>query len=181
MNNEKKAQFIPFHAVNEFMRDDYRLSILQEVMIHLEDCEKEKAMRINRLFGKGVQIPGFRNSSLAPIAVRIKHSVDLFEKSPDFAALMIECWSERHEGLKHAVWKILDAKNWKPLPIDADRTQLPGFMVNWPKGDTFDHFSKSINESNPEMNESEDNISLMVVWVGNKLPYNLFDEPEPVV
>lgn len=178
---EKKAPFLPFHAVNEFMRDDYRLSILQEVMTHLEDCDKDKIMRINRLFVKAVQIPGFRNSSLAPVAVRIKHSVDLFKKSPEFSALMIECWSERHQVLKQAVWQILDAKNWKPLPTQADRTQLTGFMVNWPKGDTFDHLSKLINESNPEMNESDDNISLMVVWVGNKLPYNLFDEKEPVV
>jgi len=54
-------------------------------------------------------------------------------------------------------------------------------MVNWPKGDTFDQFIKSITESNPELNESDDNISLMIVWVGNKLPYNLFDEAEPVV
>lgn len=180
MVNENKAQFLPFHAVNEFMRDDYRLSILQEVMTHFEECNKDRIMRVNRLFVKRVQIPGFRNSSLAPVAVRIKHSVDLFEKSPEFAALMIECWSERHLGLKQAVWQILNAKNWKPLPAEADRTQLPGFMVNWPKGDTFDHLIKSINESNPELNESDDNISLMVVWVGNKLPYNLFDEPEPV-
>ena len=181
MVNDKKAQFIPFHAVNEFMRDDYRLSILQEVMSHLEDCNKDKIMRVNRLFVKGVQIPGFRNSSLAPVAVRIKHCVGLFEKSHEFAALMIECWSERHRGLKQAVWQLLDARNWKPFPIEVDRTQLPGFMVNWPKGDTFDQFIKSITESNPELNESDDNISLMVVWVGNKLPYNLFDEAEPVV
>jgi len=82
---------------------------------------------------------------------------------------------------KQAVWQLLDARNWKPFPIEVDRTQLPGFMVNWPKGDTFDQFIKSITESNPELNESDDNISLMIVWVGNKLPYNLFDEAEPVV
>jgi hypothetical protein len=181
MVNEKKAEFLPFHAVNEFMRDDYKFSILQEVMTHFEDCDKDKIMRVNRIFVKWVQIPGFRNSSLAPVAARIKHSVGLFEKLPDFAALMIECWSERHQELKQAVWQILDAKNWKPLPSEADRTQLPGFMLDWPKGDTFDLFIKAINESKPELNESDDNISLMVVWVGNKLPYNLFDEPETAV
>ncbi len=179
MVDEKKAQFIPFHAINEFMRDDYRLSILQEVITHFEDCDKDKILRLNRLFGKGVQIPGFRNSSLAPAAVRVNHSVSLFEKSPEFAALIVECWSELHQGLKQAVWQLLDTKNWKPLPAQTDRTQLPGFMVDWPKGDTFDLFIKAIKENNPELNESDDNVSLMVVWVGNKLPYNLFDEQEP--
>ncbi len=178
MVDEMKTQFIPFHAINEFMRDDYRLSILQEVMTHFEDCDKDKILKVNRLFAKGVQIPGFRNSSLAPGAVRVKHSVELFENSPEFAALVVECWSERHLGLKQAVWQLLDAKGWKPLPAKADRTQLPGFMVNWPKGETFDLFIKSIKETNPELDESDDNVSLMVVWVGNKLPYNLFDEQE---
>jgi hypothetical protein len=178
MVDEKKVQIIPFHALNEFMRDDYRLSVLQEVMTHFEDCDKDKILRVNRLFVKGVQIPGFRNSSLAPVAVRVKQSVSLFEKSPEFAALIIECWSERHQPLKETVWQLLETKNWKPLPVKTDRTQLPGFMVNWPKGDTFDLFINSIKESNPELNESDDNVSLMVVWVGNKLPYNLFEEPE---
>lgn len=181
MVDKKKAQFLPFHAINEFMRDDYRLSILQEVMTHVEDCNKDKILRMNRLFIKMVQIPGFRNSSLAPTAVRVKHGVSLFEKSPEFAALIMECWSELHQALRQTVWQLLDIKNWKPLPANADRTQLPGFMVNWPKDDTFDLFIKTVKETSPELNESDDNVSLMVVWIGNKLPYDLFDEPEPEV
>jgi hypothetical protein len=181
MVNEKKMQFAPFHAINEFMRDDFRLAILQEVITHAEDCDKNKVLRMNRLFAKGVQIPGFRNSSMAPMAVRIKHSVDLFEKSAEFSALIIDCWSERHGELKKAVQQLLDQKNWKPLPADADRTLLPGFQLDWPKGDNFEVFINAIKEAYPESNESDDNVSLMVVWIGNKLPYNLFDEPESEV
>lgn len=177
MVEEKKTQFLPFHAINEFMRDDYRLTILHEVFNNFDKLNKEKTLRINRLFSKGVQISGFRNSSLAPLGVRVKQSAGLFEKSPEFAALVVDCWSDLHQPLKQGVWQLLQTRNWKPLPIDADRTQLPGFIVNWPKGDTFESFFNAIHENNPELSESDDNISLMVVWVGNKLPIGLYDEP----
>lgn len=178
MVEEKRVQYAPFHTINEFMRDDFRLKVLQEVLIHAEDCDKTKALRLNRLIAKGVQIPGFRNSSMAPVAVRVKHSTGLFEKSAEFVALILDCWSDQHGNLKQAVWHLLDKKNWKPLPADADRTILPGFQINWPKGDTFEVFIRDIKESYPELEESDDNVSLMVVWMGNKLPYNLFEDPE---
>jgi hypothetical protein len=56
---------------------------------------------------------------------------------------------------------------------------LPGFGTDWPKEDTFELICKSVNEAQPALKERRHNISLMAVWVGNKLPYNLFlDEEE---
>jgi hypothetical protein len=178
MTETNKIQYLPFHAINEFMRDDFRLTVLNEVFTNLEKFEKDQVMRINRLFAKGVQIPGFRNSSLAPLVVKVKYSASLFEKSPEFVALVLNCWSQLRNSLKEAIWKLLDNKNWKPLPIDADRSLLPGFLATWPKGDTFEVLIKGLLENNPEIVESDDNISLMVVWVGNKLPYGLYEEEE---
>ena len=71
---------------------------------------------------------------------------------------------------------MLEEKNWKPLPIDIDRTILPGFTTNWPKEDKFESFVQAIQETMPDLVENDDNISLMVVWMGNKLPYGLYDE-----
>ena len=176
MPENTKAQFLPFNALNEFMRDDYRSAVIQEVFTSLEKLDKEQVIRINRLFAKGVQISGFRNSSLAPTAVRIRHASSFFEKSAEFVALVVNCWSQLHGQLKDAAWKLLDDRNWKPLPIEADRSLLPGFQVDWPKGDTFESMILSLRQGNPEIIESDDNISLMMVWMGNKLPYGLFEE-----
>lgn len=174
MVNDKKAEFIPFNAINEFMRDDFRLAILQEVFTNLDKSEKERAQRINRLFARGVQVPGFRNSSQAPAGVKIRQSVSLFEKSPEFAALIVNTWSDLHSPLKETTWQLLEKRNWKPLPLEVDRTLLPGFMLDWPKEDTFDSFVQAYREIAPDSTESDDNISLMVVWIGNKLPYKLY-------
>jgi len=177
MVNDKKTEFIPFNAINEFMRDDYRLAVLQEVLSNLEKSDKDKAQRINRLFARGVQVPGFRNSSQAPAGVKIRQSVPLFEKSAEFAALILSVWCDLHTALKETTWQMLEKRNWKPLPVEADRTLLPGFMLDWPKADTFDSFVQAYREIAADSDESDDNISLMVVWIGNKLPYKLYEEP----
>jgi hypothetical protein len=176
MSENKKAQYLPFHAINEFMRDDFRITILQEVLNNFDKVEKEKSLRINRLIAKGVQIPGFRNSSLAPLGVKVRQSTTLFENSPEFAALIVDCWSQLHLPLKKSIWELLEEKNWKPLPQEIDRTTLPGFLTNWPKEDKFESLVQAIHEKLPDLNEGDDNISLMVVWIGNKLPVGLYDE-----
>lgn len=179
MPENNKKQFLPFHAINEFMRDDFKLLIIQEVLSKLETLKKEKIALINRLIAKGVQIPGFRNSSLAPVGVKARQCVSLFETSPEFAALVIDIWGNLHSPLKDAIWKLLVERNWKPLPIEIDRTMLPGFSVNWPKEETFESFIQGLHERVPELMESDDNISLMVVWIGNKLPYGLYEDATP--
>jgi hypothetical protein len=178
MSDRPKLEYLPFHAVNEFMRDDYRLQVLQEVFTALDRCTVMQRQLIMRLFAKGVQIPGFRNSSLAPIPIKIKNSASLFERSSEFSATIMECWSNLHPELKSAMLTLLTEKGWKPQSITLDRSLLPGFQVDWPKTETFAILSKSIREAHPELNESDDNISLMAVWVGNRLPYDLFAEEE---
>lgn len=176
MPDKQKKQYIPFHTINEFMRDDYRTAVITEVFSNLEKLDKETGIRINRLFSKGVQIPGFRNSSLAPSAVKIRHAHTIFEKSAEFAALILNSWSQMHSSLQKNVWKLLDDRNWKPLPLEVDRSLLPGFETDWPKGDSFEVLIQALRENDPGTSESDDNISLMTVWVGNRLPYDLYEE-----
>ncbi|MCX6054831.1 MAG: hypothetical protein NTZ74_07960 [Chloroflexi bacterium] len=169
-------KYLPFKAINEFMRDDFRLTVIQEVFTGLNDCSPTQKQIINRMVEKRVQVPGFRNGRLAPLAIKVKHSASLFEQSSEFSSIIIECWSNFHKDLKMMIFDLLTEKNWQPNTIDLDRTSLPGFMIEWPKQDTFELLIKSIRESRPDLQESEDNISLMVVWVGNRLPYDLYDE-----
>ena len=176
MSETEKAKYLPFHAVNEFMREDYRLTILQEVFTSLDKTTSTQKQLISRFVAKNVQIPGFRNSSLAPLPFKIKNSTTLFERSSEFAATIMECWSNLHIALKANMFTILEEKGWKPQPLTVDRSTLPGFQIDWPKTDTFELLIKSSKEIQPELEESDDNISLMAVWVGNRLPYDLYSE-----
>ncbi len=178
MIDEKKIQVLPFHAVNEFMREDYRLDVLQEVFSALDQCTPMQKQLILRMFSKNVTVPGFRNSGLAPLSIKIKNSPSLFERSHDFAANIMECWSNLHPELKSAMHTLLIEQGWVLEPLEADRSLLPGFQIDWPKTDHFESLIKAIQAAHPELKESDDNISLMAVWVGNKFPYNLYSEDE---
>lgn len=176
MEKNDQQKYLPFHAVNEFMRDDYRLTVLQEVLSDQSTITSEARSRIGRLISKGVQIPGFRNSNQAPVAIKVKHSTSLFERSPEFAASVIEAWSNLHGELKKDLAELLKSRGWNIPVVDTDRSQLPGFQIDWNKADTFEVLIDEIKKKNPGTQESDDNISLMAVWVGNRLPYNLYDE-----
>jgi hypothetical protein len=181
MTEEQKVEYLPFHAINEFMRDDYRLTVLNEVLSQQDKIAPEKKAIIGKMIAKYVTIQGFRNSNLAPTGRKAKSSVPLFERSADYSAVIIECWKNLHEELAKTVYEVLTEHNWeKLLPLEDDRSSQPGFLVHWPKADTFEVLIKAVQEKAPELKESEDNISLMAVWLGNRLPYDLYEqEVEP--
>ena len=43
MDQEKQMKFFPFHALNEFMRDDFRLDVLRSVMAGMPQLSKPLA------------------------------------------------------------------------------------------------------------------------------------------
>jgi hypothetical protein len=175
----EKEEFLPFHAINEFMRDDYRLVILNEVLGNQDQIPGDKKAGIGKLIARYVTVPGFRNSNLAPLGRKAKGSVSLFERSSDFVALIVESWRHLHEPLAKVIIEILTEREWASLlSIEMDRSKLPGFLIHWPKQDTFEILSKAVQEKDPQLQESDDNISLMAVWMGNRLPYDLFAEEE---
>jgi hypothetical protein len=173
----EKVEFLPFHAINEFMRDDYRLLVLNEVFAGQDQLPQEKKAALGKLVARFVTVQGFRNSNLAPAARKARGSVTLFERSAEFVGLVVESWRCLHPQLAAAMFAVLTEHAWSDLlPIEADRSQLPGFHIHWPKQDTFEVLNKAVLDKDPALQESEDNVSLMAVWLGNCLPYDLFAE-----
>lgn len=176
--DEKSVEYLPFHAINEFMRDDYRLAVIHEVLQHLDEIAGGYRKEISQEITRHVKISGFRNSSLAPLAIKAKNSVGLFQRSAKFSAAVVGAWSELHTDLAAAVWKVLSGHEWEPLPLELNRGKLPGYQVKWPKKDTFEVLQQDVRKENAALTETDDDISLMVVWLGNRLPYDLFLEGE---
>ncbi len=171
MKKEKQA-FLPFHAVNEFMRDDFRMQVIQGVFSQVEKCASESRSRLIKLVNKGVQVPGFRNGNQAPVHIKVKNSQGYFEKSAEFAGVVMECWSQLHNDLRENLHALLLEYDWKIPALSEDLSLLPGFQVDWPKGQSFEYLCQTVREKYPDTQESDDEISLMVVWVGNRLPVN---------
>ena len=169
--DDKTTRFLPFHAINEFMRDDYRAIVVRSTLNALATLPAEFRDPIDRLTKRNVQVPGFRISTKAPVALRLKPTIDAFFKQPQMAAAILSAWSEVHSGLRSQVHELLVSLGWEILPPETDRTRLPGFMPSWPKEEGFEKLITAFKAHYPENNAVDDDISLMVVWISGRLPY----------
>jgi hypothetical protein len=176
--NDNNISFMPFNAINQFMVTEYRLEVIRNVFSHLDQLSAERNKNVSRLFGRLVNVPGFRNSSLAPLPIKIKQSITAFEKSAEFASQILMAWSELNSELRQQVYDILKERDWDILPVDADRTKLPGFMVTWPVSQPYEVLNQAFDEKFPQKTCSDDDVRLMIVWLSGRLPVNMEGEEE---
>jgi hypothetical protein len=181
MMSEKEAALIPFHAVNEFMRPDFRMSVVRSTLNGLAELPEEHRHAIDRLTKKSVKIPGFRNSGKAPSALKAGPIAQTFEKNPELVASILAAWAELHAPLRKEVFELLDTRGWDLLPLQADRKKLPGFFTTWPKVESFESLNQDYTEKHPDSSYNSDEVSLMIVWVSARLPYELIDEEPQAV
>jgi hypothetical protein len=175
---DKKQEFLPFHVINEFMRDDFRLAVVRSVLHGVSSLPADYRDPIDRLTRKFVKVPGFRNSSLAPAGVRVVPTANAFEKNPELVGAILAAWAGRHTELRQQVYDLLAARKWELLPIEVNRARLPGFMIHWPKGEDFEVINKAFIEMYPSADVNRDDVSLMVVWLGARLPYKVEGDEE---
>jgi hypothetical protein len=178
MSEDQQVQFVPFHVINQFMIPEYRLEIIHLVLTHLDDLPAERKGKILGLFKNNVKLSGFRNSSLAPMPIKVKGSVPVFEKRPDFAAQILMAWSELHLELRQQVYDMLVERKWELLPAETDRTKLPGFLTRWPQEETYDVLDAAFAAKYPDVKARDYDIRLMVVWLSGRLPFDMVDSDE---
>ncbi len=175
MENKQTAEFLPFNAINQFMLPDYRLKVLQQVLGGLDQLppsqKSDVVASIRRLFN----VQGFRNAINAPLPLKARAGVAPFEKNAAFTAQVLMGWSELHPELMQQVYHLLLERKWELLPLDADRTKVPGFLTRWPKGETYEVLNKNYADQYPQSSASEDDVRLMVVWISGRLPYEIVD------
>ena len=176
--NDKQAQFLPFHAINEFMLNDFRHQVIQTVFGRFDRLPGGRRSAINNLVKRHIQVPGFRNSAQAPAGVKARAASSTFEKSPDFAAHVLQGWSEINAELRDKVHAFLTAREWEILPADADRTKLPGFLPDWPEGQDYDVLGQAFAEMYPDETVAENDLRLMIVWLAGRLPYDMYGDED---
>src|SRR3989304_4863748 len=172
MENKKEISFLPFHAINEFMLDEYRQKVIRVTLEKLPELPDKIQSAINRLTKKFVNVHGFRNSVKAPIGLKIKPSVQAFEKSPAFVAAILEAWAEINAHLGEQVYDLLVSRGWELVPLNTDRAKLPGFLTIWPERESYEVFHQAFFDRYPESQADKDDISLMIVWLAGRLPWS---------
>jgi len=190
-----KTEFLPFHAINEFMRPDFRLIVIREVLTTQGNLPENYANELNHQIKKNVSVPGFRHSDKAPALIKVLPTSKAFEKNPELVAALLACWAEFQSDLREMVYQVLKVQGWKMLeddesleaeklsldlikewpvlPIKVNRSKLPGFYTHWPKDQDFEILYGKFSELYPESGASIDKVSLMVVWLSMRLPYQV--------
>lgn len=196
--SDNTIQFLPFTAINEFMRPDFRLTIIRKTLSNFRDLPEKEQEKLNRLIKRNVKIPGFRNSEKAPAAVKVLPTAKAFESNPDLTAAILSAWTELNSNLREQIYQVLkqrdwyffsdeirspldlpelkSEKDWGILPTEADRSVLPGFLMYWPKQQDFEEIYETFSSLYPDAENSIDEVSLMAVWLVNRLPYKVLDE-----
>jgi hypothetical protein len=173
--DDKKVKFIPFHAINEFMLDDYRKAVIHDVFANLEKIPTDGRNSLMGAVRKYINIPGFRNSASAPALIKAKNAVTPFERNPEFTAQILNCWASVHVSLAEQVYAVLQSKGWEVLPVDANRTKLPGFLTTWPEGQNYDTLGDAFKAMYPDQQVDENDLRLMAVWISGCLPLDSSD------
>jgi hypothetical protein len=191
----ENSEFLPFHAINEFMRPDFRLTVIRDTLTSQSKLPEPLANNLNQKINKRVTVPGFRHSDKAPALMKVLPTSKAFEKNPDLVAAILSCWAESQPELRDQVYQLLKSRNWRILqdiegvdednlsieiikewpvfPIKLNRTKLPGFFTHWPKGEDFETLYSTYSELFPEAESSIDKVSLMVVWLTMRIPYHV--------
>jgi hypothetical protein len=191
----ENTEFLPFHAINEYMRPDFRLKVIRESLNAQATLEEHLSSDLNHKIKKYVTVPGFRSSDKAPALVKVLPTSKAFEKNPDLVAVILSCWAEIQSKLREQAYALLvqrkwpifpeneeiaptasipdTIKEWPVFPITMDRTKLPGFYIHWPKGEDFEALYKTFSELYPDTDASIDKVSLMVVWLSMRLPFQV--------
>jgi hypothetical protein len=175
---DKTAEFLPFHAINEFMRLDYRLTVIRSALGALPSLPDRFRAPIEKLTRQHIRVAGFRNSAQAPAPLKVPPMAEGFEKHPALVAAILAAWAEAHIDLRARMYELLTSRGWEILPADADRTKLPGFHTHWPKDQDFDVLNRAYTEAHPDDHVTSDDISLMVVWLSGRLPYHVEGQDE---
>ncbi|MBN2046286.1 MAG: hypothetical protein JW750_00475 [Anaerolineaceae bacterium] len=178
--NKEQVQFLPWAAINAFMVPEYQHQVMHEVLNGYDGLESEQRRSLNQMIKKGAKLNGFRNATMAPLSLRINAAVGLFEKHAAFTAEVLAAWCTIHADLAQKVYDLLVGRGWEILPLDADRKKLPGFLTRWPKKDEYEVLIAAYREQYGEdaQQASDNDISLMSVWLSGRLPYELVEEEE---
>ena len=171
MENQDKVEFLPFNGINQFMLPEYRRQVLQTVFGHMDQLPPQQKSRLGTLFRRYLQLPGFRNPTLAPMGVKVRGAVAPFEKSAEFASAILAGWAELNSELMSQIYHMLKDRGWELLPLDADRTKVPGFLTRWPAEETYEVLNQTYLEQFPQSKASEDDVRLMAVWISGRLPF----------
>lgn len=177
----KEAKFLPWAALNEFMVDSFRIAVVRRAMTSMQQVGGKHKATIQRIVRNKAAVPGFRNAGKAPLPLQIQPAAIVFIKESELVSAVLSVWAETVPDLRDGIQAFLAARNWPLLPADADRTLIPGWLMDWPENDDLQTLGDAYLEAtypNGDSPYTRDDACLMICWISLRLPVNLPEDDE---
>lgn len=177
----KEAKFLPWAALNEFMVDSFRTAVVRRAMTSMQQVGGKHKATIQRIVRNKATVPGFRNAGKAPLPLQIQPAAIVFTKESELVGAVLAVWAETVPDLRDGVHAFLATRNWPLLPADADRTLIPGWLMDWPEKDDLQTLGEAYLAATYPNNDSpytRDDACLMICWMSGRLPVNLPEDED---
>lgn len=163
-------EHLPYKAVNVFIDREYLELVISTILNDIQELPKEDQIDFSKFFKQYVKVLGFRNPTRAPKPLQVNAYASAFEEKDEVVVYTLSTWTKIKPELAKAVNTWLESEGWENLALVRDYSETDGFRAVWPEKLSFDKLVNDFKKANPEVEFSDNDLILMVLWVSGQLP-----------
>ena len=167
-SNSKSELHLAMAFLPPVMDPDYALSVIDRALDYRDDASDSVRSRLNSAIVQSVNVPGFRDSSIAPrpqlrepILVAI-----LKGEAEKLAGEILRCWMESNDSLRGVVSEHLTSSG---AAIDGSDFQSGVFNSVWLRHEWSAEVERIANGASDARFDAED-VGLMLCYVSGRVP-----------
>ena len=119
----------PWIAVNEYMQDEYRETLVDLALRHLPHASQDLRVFAKREISQAVTISGFRSFDRAPVEVARWHVVRQMEQNTGVVTAVICLWARAEKKLINELQTAAEAKGLRFCPDWSWQEAKEGFYA----------------------------------------------------
>lgn len=163
-------EHLSYKAINIFLDHDHLEKVLTDILNCVKNLPKGEQISFAQFFKRYVNVLGFRDSTRAPLPMRVNAYISAFEDKDEVVPFTLSTWVKLNSEFAEKVKTWLEAEGWKDLAQEREYDETEGFLVKWQKKLTADKIVKKFQKDNPDVEFSRDDLILMVLWISGQLP-----------
>ncbi len=165
-----EIDYLPYKSINVLIEREPLEDILKRILQEINTLPKPDQINFVKEFKKYVKINGFRNPTMAPLAIRVMNYADAFEEKNEVIPFTFSTWTKTHPAFSEAVQKQLESLGFDNLLLQRKYEENKGFLPNWPQDLSTEAFLEKFHSANPKIDFDENAIIAMAAWISGKLP-----------
>jgi hypothetical protein len=161
---------LPYKSINVYIDRQTLEDILKQVLEGISSLPKPEQIAFVKDFRKYVKINGFRNPTMAPLALRVNAYANAFEEKDEVVPFSLSTWTKLSPEFAESVKNWLQEQDFENLALTREYKEEEGFMPTWPEDLSSDKLIKAFQKQHPDSSFDEDKLIVMALWIAGQLP-----------